>query len=215
MIDLAFMGIVAYIVGTFPSAFILRRLTSGSDIRDEGSGNVGARNLYEVTGQRWLAIAALVIDAAKGVVAIGIAALLFDDWFQAKAAAGVSVVIGHNFNVFLKWKGGRGLATALGVGLVMNPLFTATWGVMYLMGFFVFKRDVAVGSMTATLCLAVLAYSLPDLAIDVSTIVAYQSISEVRFFVVAMMAPIFLRFLGPVREILRTAENEAEEELSE
>jgi len=211
-LDLIFIAAAGYLIGTIPSAYIIRRLSSGKDITDEGSGNVGARNLYEVTGSKWLGISALVLDALKGVVAVWIATIMYGDLFAAKAFIGMGVIVGHNFNVFLKGKGGRGLATALGLGLMMNPLMVFTWFVMYLIGYFVLKRDVAVGSMAGTIGVAVFAYSLPDLAIDVSTIVPYQELSEVRLFMAVLMIPIFIRFLGPVREIMKAAAMAEEEE---
>ena len=211
-ISLIVMILGGYLIGTFPSAYVLRRITSGADIRREGSGNVGARNLYEVTGVKWLGIAAMFIDALKGVVTVLIAMLLFGDAFAPKAFMSVAAVVGHNYNIFLRGHGGRGLATALGVGIMINPFMIFTWGLMYLVGYYVFKRDVAVGSMTGTIAVAVLAYSLPDLVIDVTTIVPYQALSDVRLFIAVIMVPIFMRFLAPVREIMRTAATEEESE---
>lgn len=210
-LDLIFMAAAGYLIGTLPSAYIIRRLSSGKDISDEGSGNVGARNLYDVTGSKWLGIAALVLDALKGVLAIWLASILYGDLFAAKAFIGVGAVVGHNYNIFLKGKGGRGLATALGIGLMMNPLMAFTWGVMYLVGYYVLKRDVTVGSMAGTIGVAVFAYSLPDLAIDVSTIVPYQELGDVRLFMAILMIPIFTRFLGPIREIMKSAAIEESE----
>ena len=210
-VSLILIAAAGYLVGCFPTAFILHRITSGGDITKQGSGNVGARNIYEVSGKKWLGIATMGIDALKGAAVVYVTGMFFGDWFAAKAFASVGAVIGHNYNIFLRGKGGRGLATALGVGIAVNPLIVITWGLMYLVGFYVFKRDVAVGSMTGTVATAVLAYSLPDLAIDVSTIVPYQSIGEVRLFIVAVLFPVFLKFLNPIREVIKNANLEEDD----
>ena len=219
-LSLLLIAAAGYVIGTFPTAYVLLRISGGGDITKTGSGNVGARNIYEVSGKKWLGVTTMAIDALKGALVVYATGLLFGDWFAAKAFAAVGAVVGHNYNVFLKGKGGRGLATALGVGLAMNPLMVITWGLMYLIGYYVFKRDIAVGSMAGTIATAVMAYSLPDLALDVSTIVPYQEIGEIRLFVVAMMAPVFMKFLNPLREVIRTSDfdeddDEDEEDVNE
>ena len=193
---------VGYLIGMFPSAWLLRKITGGADLRSEGSGNIGARNLGEVTGSVWLGLAAFVIDALKGVAAIVVAQQLHGDWFAAKAWTAVGAVVGHNFNALLGFKGGRGLATALGVGLVTTPIFAGTWGLMYLMGYYVIRRDVHVGAMTATLATAVLAYSIPEKVVrDTMIVVCYEG-WQARLFVFALVFPIFIKHIKPIREVI-------------
>lgn len=106
--------VVAYLLGSIPSAYIVTRLKNGKDIRRLGGGNVGANNVYREFGL-WPAVAVGVFDVAKGAGAVAIAAMVLDApvWFIL--AAGLAVVAGHMWSVYLKFTGGNGLATTIGV----------------------------------------------------------------------------------------------------
>jgi glycerol-3-phosphate acyltransferase PlsY len=108
-----------YLLGAFPTGRLVARL-HGVDITAVGSGNVGATNVSRVVGKR-AGIITLLCDIAKGAVAIGIAKLCSPDiWFAA--SVGVAVVAGHCFSIPTKLKGGKGVATALGVLLMLSPI---------------------------------------------------------------------------------------------
>lgn len=203
---LILIGLIGYLIGTLPTAYLVRRLTSGRDIRTEGTGNVGARNLAEVSNNAWLGILTGVIDALKGVAAIVAATAIHDDWFAAKAWSATGAVVGHNYNVFLRFKGGRGLATALGIGLVINPLFVVTWGLMFVVGFYVIRRNEHVGSMTAIIATSVLVFSFPERVIlETMLVVCYEAV-QARLFAFAILIPLFLRHLKPIRELIANSE---------
>jgi len=108
--------VLAYLLGSIPFGLVLTRLTGAGDIRKIGSGNIGATNVLR-TGRKGLAAATLILDGGKGAVAVGLA-----DYFAgpdaAVIAAGASV-LGHLFPVWLKFKGGKGVATTLGVLLAI------------------------------------------------------------------------------------------------
>ncbi len=106
--------IVAYLLGSIPSAYIVARLATGKDIRQLGGGNVGARNIFHEVGL-WAALIVGVFDVGKGAAAVAIASLLLDAPVFFVLAAGVAVVAGHIWSVYLKLTGGNGLATSLGV----------------------------------------------------------------------------------------------------
>ena len=115
---LGVLGIlVAYLLGSAPSAYILVRLVKGADIRALGTGNVGALNTYQQLGVAG-AVAVLIVDVSKGAVAV-----LLPDWVGAPTwasyASAFAVVAGHTWPVFLRFRGGKGAATALGVGLAL------------------------------------------------------------------------------------------------
>lgn len=205
-------GALGYLIGTIPTAWILYRLAVGGDIREVGSGNVGARNTYDVTGKKWLGVLVMVIDTLKGVAAVFVGRWIGADDFMTMAWCAVMSVVGHNFNIFLKGKGGRGLATAMGVSFAANPMFNVTWWLMYLIGYYVIRRDVHVGSMTATIASAVLMFSLPDRAMIDLTLMPVQDPMQVRLFAVALCVPIFLRHIGPIRDVVRKMSEEVEEE---
>jgi glycerol-3-phosphate acyltransferase PlsY len=106
--------IIAYLLGSIPSAYIITRFRTGKDIRKLGGGNVGARNVLHEVGL-WEAIVVGVFDAAKGAAAVATASLLLDPPLLFVLLAGLAVVAGHIWSVFLKFSGGNGLATTIGV----------------------------------------------------------------------------------------------------
>jgi glycerol-3-phosphate acyltransferase PlsY len=122
--------VVGYLLGSIPFGFIFTRMAGLGDIRKVGSGNIGATNVLR-TGRKGLAAATLVGDALKGTAAVMIARHFADD---LGAVAGLGAFIGHLFPVWLKFKGGKGVATFLGVLLGLQPLaalaFAAIWLVL-------------------------------------------------------------------------------------
>ena len=114
---LALCAVLAYLLGSIPFGLILTRMFGAGDLRKIGSGNIGATNVLR-TGRRGLAAATLILDGGKGAVAVLVANHFGPD--TAVAAAGFSVV-GHLFPVWLRFKGGKGVATTLGVLLAVAP----------------------------------------------------------------------------------------------
>lgn len=106
--------IAAYLLGSIPTAYIITRLSTGKDIRKLGSGNVGAHNVYENVGMPAAIITGL-IDVGKGIVAVAAAFLVFGAPHLWVLASGLAVVIGHIWPVFLRFKGGNGIATTIGI----------------------------------------------------------------------------------------------------
>lgn len=114
--------IFSYLMGSIPSAYIVARLAKGIDIRTVGSHNVGALNTYNQVGIR-AATVVLLADALKGVLAISLA-MGIDESPCACLYGALGVVVGHNWSVFMGFRGGKGAATVLGVSLAILPLFT-------------------------------------------------------------------------------------------
>ena len=106
--------IVAYLLGSVPAAYIITRLRTGKDIRQLGGGNIGARNVFVAVGKA-AGIAVGIFDVGKGVAAVAIAYWLLDAPQLFVLGAGVAVVAGHIWPVYLKFSGGNGLASSLGV----------------------------------------------------------------------------------------------------
>ncbi len=110
----------AYLLGSFPSAYVIGRILKRIDIRETGSGNVGGMNIYRAAG--FLpGILTVLLDIGKGVLAV----LLAVNWSEEPLVvfmAGLLVVLGHNYSVFLRFKGGKGLATGLGVFIALSPI---------------------------------------------------------------------------------------------
>lgn len=109
---------IGYLLGSIPFGFLLAKLAGYGDIRRIGSGATGATNVLR-TGHRWLALLTLLLDAAKGMAAVWLAAWIFAGG-EAALIAGTAAVVGHVFPVWLGFKGGKGVATAVGVILALS-----------------------------------------------------------------------------------------------
>jgi glycerol-3-phosphate acyltransferase PlsY len=142
---------LGYFVGSVPFAYLLAR-RRGIDLRDAGSGNVGASNVLRTTGVR-AALLALILDALKGVVAVLMAQRL-GTGPATPVAAGLASVIGHIYPVWLRFRGGKGVATAAGVFGVISPGALAVACMVFLCGVWI-TRFVSVGSMAAAVTLAI------------------------------------------------------------
>lgn len=111
-------AIGGYLLGSVPFGLVLTRAFGYGDIRNIGSGNIGATNVLR-TGNKKLAIATLLLDSLKGLIAVLIAGYFFN--YDAAIMAGLFAIIGHLFPVWLKFKGGKGVATTLGTLLALTP----------------------------------------------------------------------------------------------
>ncbi len=120
--------LVAYLLGSIPFGLLLTKFLGAGDIREIGSGNIGATNVLR-TGRKGLAIATLLLDAAKGCVAVLIGQSFGPD---LAIIAAWGAVFGHLFPVWLKFKGGKGGATALGVGIGLVPILALYAGLTWL-----------------------------------------------------------------------------------
>ena len=126
MISLVLVAVLSYLIGSVSFSVIFTKKFAGFDVRQKGSQNAGSTNVLRTAGKK-LAILTLICDILKGVIAIAIAILIglivkADDITKARLVevAGIFVVIGHTFPVFFEFKGGKGVATALGVLLIIN-----------------------------------------------------------------------------------------------
>jgi glycerol-3-phosphate acyltransferase PlsY len=126
--------LLAYLIGSLPSAFIVAKLRRGMDIRQVGSRNMGAMNVFYKVGF-WWGMLVLALDVGKGALGVAVAKWLGTDLY-VQMAAGVAVIIGHNLPIFLKFKGGKGGASCIGVLAVMLPFgipfYLAVFGLLML-----------------------------------------------------------------------------------
>jgi glycerol-3-phosphate acyltransferase PlsY len=144
----------SYLLGSIPFGLLLGRFVAGVDVRQEGSGNIGATNVARTAGRR-LGVLTLVLDAAKGAIPVGIAAWALGVPPDASwpAAAGLAAFFGHVFPVWLRFRGGKGVATALGAFLALTPWLTL--GAALVFGVtFAASKVVSVSSLVATAVLA-------------------------------------------------------------
>jgi len=142
----------AYLIGSLPSAYLLVRWLRGTDLRSLESGSVGALNAFRATGAGWVGWAVLVADVLKGAVAVAIGGSGAGTYFQALLA--VAAVAGHNWPVWLRWRGGKGLAAAAGACSLITPVAVPVWGLIWGIGY-VASGYIVVGTLAATLLLPV------------------------------------------------------------
>jgi glycerol-3-phosphate acyltransferase PlsY len=146
--------VAGYLAGSIPFGLLLGRFLAGVDVRQSGSGNIGATNVARTAGRR-LGVLTLVLDAAKGAVPVGLGAWLLGAPHDSgwPAAAGLAAFLGHVFPVWLRFRGGKGVATALGAFLALTPWLTLA--VAFVFGLtFALSQVVSVSSLAAALALA-------------------------------------------------------------
>lgn len=161
MLVLLAIIVLSYLVGSIPTSIIVSKMARGIDIRDYGSGNAGGTNVMRVLGWKH-GVFVMLLDAMKGVIAVIVVARLFqgtipfnnatpfDDFTLVQIIAGIAAVIGHIWTVFAGFKGGKGIATALGMLLVI-----ATVDMLIAVGAFLlvvtFSKYISLGSIVAAI----------------------------------------------------------------
>lgn len=151
--------VVAYLLGSIPFGYLIVRGKSGADIRETGSGGTGATNVSRRAG-KVAGVLTLLLDAAKGCAAVLIARTVSgEDWVIA--AAVIAVLVGHIFPVWLRFRGGKGVATGVGIFLVLAPIALLCAGVVFV-AVVVLTRYVSLGSLTAAALIPVLVWLQSD-----------------------------------------------------
>ncbi len=167
---------LGYLLGSIPFGYLLVRATGGGDIRFIGSGNIGATNVARASG--WpVGVATLLLDAAKGFLAVWLTAHFTGGNIRFMMYAGLAAILGHVFPVWLKFEGGKGVATGLGVFLALCwPALVVAVALFLLVA--LFWRYVSLASISAAAALPLLVYLLyapghaPPTAVSVATLVA-------------------------------------------
>jgi acyl phosphate:glycerol-3-phosphate acyltransferase len=179
--------VLAYLLGSIPFGLVLTRLAGLGDVRRIGSGSTGATNVLR-TGRRGLAALTLLLDSGKGAVAVLIANRFGPDM---AVLAGAGAVLGHCFPLWIGFRGGKAVATALGVVLVLAPL-VALLAFLVWLAVFLATRIVSVASLAGAAAAPPLAYLLAD-----------AQRAELCLFIAAL---IVLRHLANIRRLLRGEE---------
>jgi len=159
MIVTVIIGVIAsYALGSIPTGLWLGQRLRGIDIREHGSKNIGATNTMRVLGKKLGAIA-LACDIAKGLIPV-LLAQRYGEWAYLPIVCGVAAILGHTFSFFVKFKGGKGVATSAGVFMGLAPLPTLVGVVIFgiVLGL---TRMVSAGSILAATAMAVSVFLLP------------------------------------------------------
>jgi len=141
----------AYLMGSIPTGYLIVKGLKGLDIRSVGSGNIGATNVKRVLGLKWF-FGVLFLDALKGFLPVLAVKLLFPQYQFLPVIAALCAVLGHTFTIFLNFKGGKGVATGLGVFLALAPLSVICSLASFVIILFMFKY-ISLGSIVAAVLL--------------------------------------------------------------
>ncbi|HEY7610552.1 MAG TPA: glycerol-3-phosphate 1-O-acyltransferase PlsY [Alphaproteobacteria bacterium] len=189
-----------YLLGSIPFGFVLARLAGLGDIRRLGSGNIGATNVLR-TGRKGLALATLVLDGAKGAVALLIVNRLYTE--DMALAAGLGAMLGHVFPIWLRFKGGKGVATALGLLLAaawpIGALASLTW-----LAVAAIFRISSLAALAAIALAPVYAWAADRLLWPLwGSAVVYAQVAK---FALAVAILVWIRHAGNIRRLLSGTE---------
>jgi glycerol-3-phosphate acyltransferase PlsY len=186
--------LASYLLGAIPTSHLLSRFIAGIDLRQHGSGNLGATNLYRVLGWKY-AVPVALFDMAKGAIPVLIFAPEVSGSQLFALACGMAAIMGHVFSVFVRFKGGKGVATAAGVMLGLTPLALGVaalvWAVLvFLTGY------VSLGSIAAAAVLPLAVYLLED-----------SVTPELLWIAVAIAVGVILLHRRNIQRLLKGTEN--------
>ncbi len=182
--------VVSYLLGSIPFGLLIAKL-KGFDLRSSGSGNIGATNVYRVVGKKE-GLITLVLDVIKGALPVVIFPLVFPKEQYMNVVSGFAAVLGHDFSVFLKFKGGKGVATSYGVTLPIYPLASVA-------GAFIW---IAILLTTKLSSLSAL------LSFLVATLIALSSSDyTIRVFFVALYILMVFKHRDNLKRLFRKEEN--------
>ncbi len=155
---LALIAIIAYLIGSIPTGYIIVKLKTGQDIREVGSGSTGATNVKRVLGKAWFFIV-MILDAIKGALPVVLAAYLsfkFGDAHRiAPPLAATCVIIGHSKPLFLGFRGGKSVASGVGTIIALCPLAGVSIAIIWAIITYISKY-VSLGSIIAVSCAPIL-----------------------------------------------------------
>lgn len=163
--------VAAYLIGGIPFGYLLVRLRSGRDVRTMGSGNIGATNVLRTTG-RTMGVITLLLDIAKGAFAVWLA-----DYFTGSTTymslAALAVMAGHAFPIFLKFKGGKAVASFVGAFLYLTPVPLAATLLIFI-ATVAASRYISLGSIVAAGCFPLAVYLIdhPDAIVVLASLIA-------------------------------------------
>ncbi len=192
MLKIILYLIFAYLCGAIPFGYIIAKLFKHIDIRTVGSGNPGATNVYR-TISKPLGILTLILDVLKGFIPIYFVKLINPEFSLIVIAVALVTIIGHIFTVFLNFKGGKGVATACGVFLALNPLSVLICFITFVIILAIFKY-VSLASIIAAMMLPISLYWL-------------DAVPELILFSGVIAILIVIRHIGNIKRLLNGTEN--------
>jgi len=198
--------ILFYLIGSFPTAYLIVKLRYKKNIITEGSGNVGARNTFDVTNSKTVGAVVLIADFLKGLIPVICFLKFSGNDPHLVLFPSLFLLIGHNYSVWLKFKGGRGLATAAGIMMVINFSLVIIWLVLYI----ILKKILSNVHLAAVITLILLPLTviiLQNVILNFNNPYIADSNDQFRFlfsFCSSVVIIILLKHIDPLIEIYKS-----------
>lgn len=184
--------LLSYLIGSIPFGYLVGKYGKKIDIREYGSGNIGASNIFRVLGVKY-ALIVLIGDCLKGLLAVLLAKYIISEQILFYLIIGISAIVGHNWSIFLKLKGGKGIATTYGVVLAFYPLIAIIsaliWGIIVLK-----TRFASLGSIVSVFFITLLSF-------------LFTTPFEFRLFTIVIFVFALLRHSTNIHRLIDKKEN--------
>ncbi len=192
MVEYILLFLTSYLLGSIPFGYLVGKYGKGIDIRDYGSGNIGVANCYRVMGSKY-AVIVLIGDCLKGFFPVLITRWLTTEQISFYLLVGLFAIIGHNWSIFLKFKGGKGIATTYGVVLAFYPYIAITsaliWGAIVLT-----TKLAALGSIASVSFMLILSF-------------LFKTPLEFKIFTIFIIIFAIIRHRNNIIRLLKKKEN--------
>lgn len=194
-------SVLFYLIGSIPTAYLVLKFSHKLDITKAGTGNVGAMNSYEVTGSKKIGWFVFMLDFLKGLIPAVIFLYVLKIDFEKIYIPLAALIAGHNFSVWLKFKGGRGLATSAGILFAVNFWLVIIWCIIYEITYLI-KKDIHLGNIAATILLPVLLIIINS---KWSNLINHNSINSTDIVIFCLIACvlILLKHISPIVSLIK------------
>jgi glycerol-3-phosphate acyltransferase PlsY len=196
---------ICYLIGSIPTGYIVLKKIRNIDITKNGSGNVGALNSFEITNSKFIGVSVLVLDLLKGILCILIVKYLFGNFLNYQMIGLNSAVLAHCYSPWIKFNGGRGLATAAGGCLILSLPVLFLWIFIWLISYLI-KKNIHIANCTATIGIIVAGFAFTDVMNKYST---PPAIPQFCFAILtgALMFIILTKHISPLIEYFKNKIN--------
>ena len=157
-ITIVLLILFSYLVGSIPTGYLIAKHVMHIDIREHGSGNPGAANVYRIVG-KWAGVSTFLIDAIKGFVPVCLARVFCPDIYVIAIVCGVVAILGHMWTIYLKFHGGKGVATSAGVFFALAPIPTTCAFITFIILVAIWGR-ISIGSIAACVVLPLVSWCM-------------------------------------------------------
>lgn len=201
MLALSVLHLLAgYLIGSIPTAFLVVKRTAGVDIRQSGSGNVGGYNAFTVTRSKSIGYLVGVLDGVKGLAAVFVAGL-FGEMLLLQMLALFGAVLGHNYPVWLRFKGGRGLATACGGLLLIGVSYPAVWCTLWVL-VYLLRKDILFANVLSLVLTPIILFLTPEVFASWLMTSSMQPIPYIEYLAVLSLV-LLVSHVDAVKSILK------------